>query len=590
MTEDNKLSRKEKKSSLDSIRNFLRLNTLFDTSGSDRYKGLKIRIVLLDAVLSLIPLFIVVTISYFWFQQILKDDFRNQLKWEIENTKQSIEYFLEERLSTLRFITSTYTYEELSDQKKLNDVFIKFKKEFPGIVDFGVLDADGIQRSYAGPYKLHGVDYSSQNWFNEIVIRSSYISDVFMGYRKIPHFAIAVKKEIPDKKTFWVLRVTIDVETLKKYATSINLRENDDAFIINHNGILQTTSRFHGSVLETFKDFKIIPEEKTTVKDFKSSTDNCGMCGYAPIKNASWIFVAAISSTPYAKIPNIFRNELFYITLLSILFSVAVTFMLTQTVVNRIRKSDQAREVAISEIEHSSKMASVGRLAAGVAHEINNPLAIINEKAGLMKDILEGSENLQKNKDKFLVLLNGIFDSVARCRTVTHRLLGFSRRMDLSHDLTDINDAIKEVIGFIEKEMLYRNIKLALNFKENLPRVTTDKGQIQQVFLNIINNAVDAVEEGGQIEVSSDIKDINTIRILIKDNGIGIPKDKLKHIFEPFYTTKEKDKGTGLGLSISYGIMQKLGGIILVESEVYKGTTFIIEIPVAANAVKGGGV
>ena len=588
MTEDNELSKKDKKSFLDSLRNFFRLNALFNTSGSDRYRGLKIRIVLLDAVLSLIPLFIVITISYFWFQQILKDDFRNQLKWEIENTKQSIEYFLEERLSTLRFITSTYTYEELSDQKKLNDVFIKFKKEFPGIVDFGVIDADGIQRSYAGPYRLQGADYSSQNWFNEIVIRSSYISDVFMGYRKIPHFAIAVKKEIPDKRTFWILRVTIDVETLKKYATSINLRENDDAFIINHNGILQTTSRFHGSVLETFKDFKIIPEEKTTVKDFKSSMDNCGMCGYAQIKNVPWIFVAAIKSTPYAKIPNIFRNELFYITVLSILFSVAVTFILTQTVVNRIKKSDQEREVAISEIEHSSKMASIGRLAAGVAHEINNPLAIINEKAGLMKDILEGSENLQKNKDKFLGLLNGIFDSVARCRTVTHRLLGFSRRMDLSHDLTDINDAIREVIGFLEKEMLYRNIKLALNFKENLPRVTTDKGQIQQVFLNVINNAVDAVEEGGQIEVSSDIKDINTIRVLIKDNGVGIPKDKLKHIFEPFYTTKEKDKGTGLGLSISYGIMQKLGGMILVESEVYKGTTFIIEMPVTAKAVKGG--
>lgn len=556
----------------------------FSVLTKDRYKSLKLRIILLDAILSLIPLLIVVTVSYFWFQQILKDDFRNQLKWEIENTKQSIEYFLEERLSTLRFITSTYTYEELSDQKKLNDVFIKFKKEFPGIVDFGVIDADGIQRSYAGPYRLQGVDYSNQNWFNEIVIRSSYISDVFMGYRKIPHFAIAVKKEIPDKRTFWVLRVTIDVETLKKYATSINLRENDDAFIVNHDGILQTTSRFHGSVLETYKDFKVIPEEKTLVKDFNHSKDDWGMYGYAHIKNASWILVSVIKSTPYAKIPNIFRNELFYITVLSILFSVAVTFMLTQIVVNRIKKSDQEREVAISEIEHSSKMASIGRLAAGVAHEINNPLAIINEQAGLMKDILEGSDNLQKNKGKFLVLLNGIFDSVTRCRTITHRLLGFSRRMDLSHDAVDLNDAIKEVIGFLEKEAVYRNIKLVLNLKENLPKVITDKGQVQQVFLNIINNAVDAVEEGGQIEVFSDIKDKNTVRVFIRDNGIGIPKDKLKHIFEPFYTTKEKGKGTGLGLSISYGIMQKLGGMIHVESEVNKGTTFIVEIPIEGKA------
>jgi two-component system, NtrC family, sensor kinase len=585
MSEHNELNNKGTKRFLNKLKSLFPLNYLFNISGSDRYKNLKLRIVLLDGILSLIPLFIVVTISYFWFQQILKDDFRNQLKWEIENTKQSIEYFLDERLSTLRFITSTYTYEELSDQKKLNDVFIKFKKEFPGIVDFGVIDADGIQRSYAGPYRLQGVDYSSQNWFNEIVIRSSYVSDVFMGYRKIPHFAIAVKKEIPEKRTFWVLRVTIDVETLKKYATSINLRENDDAFIINHNGTLQTTSRFHGSVLETYKNFKAIPEEKTSVKDFNQSKDDCGMCGYAHIKNASWILVSVIKSTPYAKIPNIFRNELFYITVISILFSVAVTFMLTQTVVNRIKKSDQEREVVISEIEQSSKMASIGRLAAGVAHEINNPLAIINEKAGLIKDILEGSDNLQKNKDKFLVLLNGIFDSVIRCRTVTHRLLGFSRRMDVSHDLTDINDAVKEVIGFLEKEMLYRNIKLVLNLRENLPKVVTDKGQVQQVFLNIINNAVDAVEEGGQIEVSSDIKDQDTVRVLMRDNGVGIPKDKLKHIFEPFYTTKEKGKGTGLGLSISYGIMQKLGGTIHVESEVYKGTTFIVEIPVAAKTV-----
>ena len=165
--------------------------------GEDRYTSLKLRIVLLDAILSLVPLVIVVTISYFWFQQILKDDFKNQLKWELENTKQSIEFFLEERRSILRFMTSAYTYDQLSDQKMLTEISTKFKREFPGLVDFGVIDANGIQRSYSGPYHLEGADYSNQTWFNEVVIRSSYVSDVFMGIRKIPHFAIAVKKEIP---------------------------------------------------------------------------------------------------------------------------------------------------------------------------------------------------------------------------------------------------------------------------------------------------------------------------------------------------------------------------------------------------------
>jgi two-component system NtrC family sensor kinase len=202
-----------------------------------------------------------------------------------------------------------------------------------------------------------------------------------------------------------------------------------------------------------------------------------------------------------------------------------------------------------------------------------------------MKDILETSDDLQKNKEKFLVLINGIFESVNRCRTITHRLLGFSRRMDVSHDIIDVNYAVKEVVEFLEKEMFYRNIRLEMNLQPGLPKVETDKGQLQQVFLNIINNAIDAVEEGGLITISSGVKDEKTVRLSIRDNGSGIPREKLKYIFEPFYTTKEKGKGTGLGLSISFGIVQRLGGTILVESEIGKGTTFFVEIPVKAGAV-----
>ncbi len=552
--------------------------------GADRYTSLKIRIILLGAIFSLVPLFIVVTISYFWFQQILKDDFRNQFKWEIGNTKQSIESFLDERLSGLRFLSSAYTYEQLSDQKILADVFSKFKREFSGLVDIGVIDSNGIQRSYIGPYHLEGRDYANQDWFQEIVVRSSYVSDVFMGYRRMPHFAIAVKKDRPEKGNFWILRATIDEQKLTKYASSINLRENDDAFIVNHAGILQTSSRFHGNVLEKLKEKFALPQEGISVKEVKELNNDQSFHGYAYIKNSPWILVATINSTPYGKIPEIFRSELLVISILSILIGITVIILMTQIVVNRMKIADQQREEAIAQTEHASKMASIGRLAAGVAHEINNPLAIINEKAGLMKDILEASENLQNNKNKFLVLLTGIFESVKRCRTVTHRLLGFSRRMDLGHDIIDLNDAIREVIEFLEKEILYRNINLKLNLMENLPKVETDKGQVQQVFLNIINNAIDAVEEGGQIEVYSALKEGKFVQISIRDNGIGIPKDKLKHSFEPFYTTKEKGRGTGLGLSISYGIMQRLGGTILVESEVNKGTTFTVEVPIKAES------
>lgn len=253
----------------------------------------------------------------------------------------------------------------------------------------------------------------------------------------------------------------------------------------------------------------------------------------------------------------------------------------------RLQDTMRSLELAIKRLHEkqeqlveAEKLASLGRIAAGVAHEINNPLAIVNEKAGLMQDILEMSGDFE-NKEKFSNLINGIIGSVNRCRTITHRLLGFSRRMDVTIGPMDLNESIKEVKGFLEKDILLRSIRFDMNLMEGLPEINSDKGQLEQVFLNIIKNAIDAVEEGGLIVVSTGMKDEDTAQVSIRDNGPGIPKDKLKQIFEPFFTTKGREKGTGLGLFVSYGIMKKLGGSIIVESEVDKGTTFIVEIPVS---------
>ena len=572
----------------DLLRDIFHPHEIFRILGKDRYASLKIRIVLLDIFLSMVPLFIVITISYFWFQKILKDDFYKQVNWEIQNTRQTIEFFIDSRISALRFIASSYSYEQLSEPETLTDVFQKFKREFGGLVDFGIIDSAGIQKSYSGPYSLTGKDYSKQEWFQEVIIRSFYVSDVFLGYRKIPHFAIAVKSEARGNQPFWILRATINIDTLQKYVTAVNQRPNDDIFIINREGTLQTPSKFNGDVLQQYIYQLKMPRQGISIEEIQAKDGTSKICGLAPIQHTSWILITDIRSAPYTKIPSIFRNEIFFITIFSILLGTIFTILMANMVVNRIKLSALEREEAMTQSEHAGKMASIGRLAAGVAHEINNPLAIINEKAGLMKDIIERSDNMGQHKEKFLTLINGISDSVTRCRTITHRLLGFSRRMELSQDTTDINDAIQEVIGFLEKEILYRDIQLELDLQKDLPKMITDRGQVQQVFLNIINNAIDAVKENGHIKVSTYLKDDQFVRVAIKDNGSGIPKENLKHIFEPFYSTKEKGKGTGLGLSISYGIVQKLGGTILVESKQNQGTTFIVEIPINIREVKKG--
>jgi two-component system NtrC family sensor kinase len=258
----------------------------------------------------------------------------------------------------------------------------------------------------------------------------------------------------------------------------------------------------------------------------------------------------------------------------------------------RLKDTVSSLELAITNLHdkqgqlvEAEKLASLGRIAAGVAHEINNPLAIINEKAGLMQDVLQVSSDFE-HKTTLLAQLEGITGSINRCRTITHRLLGFARRMDVTIEPLNLNEAIRETIAFLNSDIYTKSARLDLNLAEDLPVIRSDKIQLEQVFLNLIKNAVDAINEGGEITVTTSRKDAEAVQVFISDNGPGIAKDKLKQIFEPFFTTKERGKGTGLGLFVSHAILRKLGGKILVQSETGKGTTFILDIPIKASLPK----
>ncbi|MBF0458485.1 MAG: ATP-binding protein [Nitrospirae bacterium] len=570
-------------------------------TGPSRYLRLKITIVILLVTISIVFLLIVFFVSHFWLQRFLNEETQNQTRWQMETTKNSIEFFINLKVSALRFLASGYQFDQLMDQTTLYYLFSNFKKDFGDAVDLGVIDSMGIMRSYAGPYKLKDKNYSDQNWFKQVEVQDVCVSEVFMGYRGSPHFAIAVKTSIPETNGFWILRATVEINTLQWLISTINLKANDDAFIITQKGVLQTPSRFHGDALQ-ISDIKIpYLQHGVKVSEQELPDGTPFIYAYTYIKDSPWILAAAIRSKAETSTAKSFLNQLITIFIVSILVIIILTVKMAHSMVNWIREADEKRQEALSEIEHSGKLASIGRLAAGVAHEINNPLSIIGQRAGLIKDILEmsdspaGSDDVKShdvaatNRDKFIGLTNGILDAVNRCRTITHRLLGFARRMDTAYELIDINETILEVLSFLDKEILFRNIKLVRNLSPDLPQIKTDKGQVQQVFLNIINNAVDAVAREGVIELSSSLKDSQTVAVYIGDNGKGIPKSRIKHIFEPFYTTKEKDKGTGLGLFISYGIIKKLGGAIHVDSELEKGTTFIIELPLYSNEETGHG-
>jgi len=498
-------------------------------------------------------------------RRMVEQGYRNRMVWQMRHTQASLDEFLANHLTALRFLFGSYSIEEFNEQERMHQIFSKFKGQFPGLmfVDLGLVDSTGYQKTHTGPYELQGEDYANESWFYEVVVRGTYTSDVFLGRRKTPHILMAIKSPPFENGTFWILRSTINPEAFEKMVGGMNSLHEDDTFLINKKGLLQSSSRFNGEVLDPYFLQPPSPQEVIV---------------YASLRNKDWllVFVQPLS----VKLRDLYALQRWMISVL--IFCIAGVFLLalgiTKNFVGRLKEAEQEHEALLHKIEHTNKLALIGRLAAGVAHEINNPLAIINEMAGLMKDKTELADDFA-DKDRYLKLLQTIHSSVDRCRTITHRLLGFARQMDVSPEVIDVNDLIREVLGFLEKEAFHRSIRIDLDLTEPLPTIESDRGQLQQVLLNVINNAMHAVDNGGEILITTWATDENAVTVKIRDNGCGIPADKLNRIFEPFFTTKGRDKGTGLGLSITYGIINKLGGKVSVESEVGKGTTFIIELP-----------
>jgi signal transduction histidine kinase len=524
-------------------------------------------------IVAILPLLLLTVMNLNQYQKTIYSEMVYPASRLVSNVKRSVSFFLEERRSALNFLVEDNSFEELTDKPHLFQVFGHLKTAFGGFIDLGVIDMQGKQRAYVGPYPLEDRNYKDQSWFSEVIVRGIYISDVFMGFRDVPHFIIAVKHQ-QDDGSFFILRATIDTAEFYELVEHLDIRTGWDAFIINRKGILQTPSRTLGNVLES--SGVEVPTYSSSTKIIQTAD---WVTGYAYIPNSPFIFMLLREQGGAADGLGKLRSEVLVILTVS---AVAIFFLIIWVVtflVNRIYMADKTRAAAMRRIEHTGKMASIGRLAAGVAHEINNPLAIINEKSGLIKDLLTYSKEY-KADPRLLGLIDSVLQSVERCSTITHRLLGFARHIDVRVEALDMTKLMDEVLGFLKKEAEYRDIHIGLHAEEDLPEIQSDRGQLQQVFLNIINNAFAAVDDGGCINIELGRVDENRVAVMIADNGKGISPQNMKRIFEPFFSTKTKQGGTGLGLSITYGLVEKLGGTIHVQSELGKGTTFTIELPI----------
>lgn len=523
--------------------------------------------------MAMLPLFLAGGLGYYNYQDLLQKSEQEQLEWQLGGSIKSIEHMVESLKSIIQFAARDDRFLELLLGDNLEQLFTRIQSHYPLLADLGVIDQRGIQQAYLGDYDLQGTDYSDEDWFQKIFVKGVYVSHVYSGHRGVPHFAIAVGSFDPRTKSKWVLRATIDADTLQQFTSTIKTNATEDLFLVDNQGKLQTSSLHFGKILSQFK----YPIEPGIQHSLSENGDHM-FKAVGAIEGSPWNLVLVKKRYIHHDDWKRFQRRLIQIMLASLVISLVVTFTLVHVLTTLIRKADETQLAMVQEAEHTNKLASIGRLAAGVGHEINNPLAIINQKIGLIEDLLAMSKEDFNHRGAIQSSLKVVNQSVERCKAITHRLLGFARRTDVYSEQLDINEIIQEVIQFLDNAMLHNRIKLELNLDNDLPLTTSDRLQLQQIFLNITNNAIDAIGKSGLIKIQSQQAGTD-IQVVIEDNGPGIAEEVLPNIFEPFYTTKETGKGTGLGLSITYGLVKKLGGDITVQSRLDHGTVFTITIP-----------
>ena len=535
------------------------------------------RAILVTATVALVPLIIWALSGYRLTMETMESELELRTSQLVSNSWRSVSMFLTERRSVLDFIAHDHSLENLKDPARLTDILENLNKRFGGFIDLGVIDVNGKQIAHAGSHQMEGLDFNQQSWFREVLNRGVYISEVVTGPRNEPHVDLAVKRELTDG-SFFVLHAVLKPEQLMASIAQIEVGARGDLFIINREGVLQTPSHYFGPVLNKIP--MAVPEYSSKAQVFKSNNDRKDriIVGYAHIPDTPYIL--AIIQEQSERIQPWYKTTWAFTGILavSILMILLVTLGVATHLVNQIHEADQERLDTLHQVEYTSKMVSLGRLASGVAHEINNPLAIINEKAGHIRDIFTLTDTYAQDS-KLVGLVDSVISTVQRCAKVTRSLLNFARHLNLSIQVIDLKEIIDEVKSVLSKEAELRSITVGITVSEDIPTFESDRGKLEQVFFNLFNSAIGAMNDGGHLEIAAKRKNDDFVSVTFTDNGRGIPESDLKHIFEPFYYSKTGHSGTGLGLAVTYALVQEIGGTISVQSRPGQETCFDVNIP-----------
>ena len=540
-------------------------------------RWLRWRIVAALLVVSAVPFVVVSSGGWVVFRKLAIERTLTAHRTMARAHAAAIDMYLIEKLRTLEMVASTNSLGELTTPENLQGVFAAVAGVHRNaFVDLGVIDGRGRHLSYVGPFDLIDRTYGDAEWFQTVMAQGSIVSDVFLGHRQIPHSVIAVRRQT--SRGWWILRATLDNRSLYELVRSLEVGTLGDVFVVNRQGLYQTPPK-DGNVLD--QSALADPPVHQGVRDQQLSSPAVNMRQVTTWLNSNrWLLVV---QQPESEIlapvhRAVAIGALFAVLALALV--VLATIIITSHLTRRVELANRQRDEMYSDVLRSAKLASLGELATGLAHEINNPLATISAEQTNLGDTISDLGLPPEDLASLRKSIERCQRQVVRCGNITAKMLQFGRKTETVLKATNVEPVLREIGVLLERRARANNANLHLTIEPGLPPAWLDANELEQVLANLVNNSVDALGHGGNITVSVS-RDSDHLVFQVGDDGHGVAPDDIDRIFQPFFTTKPVGHGTGLGLAVVYGIVHGWGGTIKADSREGKGTTVSFRVPLA---------